>query len=56
MSEADVTLAWIDIWLNCLKRDCKQESRKDFTMQNCLVNKRNRMAFLSKHFNSLLAI
>jgi hypothetical protein len=34
----------------------KTTSRKDFTMQNCFVEKRKRMAFLSKHLNSSFVI
>jgi hypothetical protein len=36
--------------------NAKPESRKDFTVQNCFLEKWKRMAFLSKHFNSPFVI
>jgi hypothetical protein len=51
MSEADVMLAWREIV------DSKgAASRYYFTMLNCFLEKRKRMAFLAKHFNSPLVI
>jgi hypothetical protein len=41
MSEADVTLNWIEIYgLIASKGTAKEDSRKDFIMQNCSFKKR----------------
>jgi hypothetical protein len=56
MSETDVAVARIDIdgfivWkIFILQGTEKRESREGFIVQNCYLEKRKRITFLSKHF------